>query len=172
MKRVAKIIQVIGYVVLGCLVVINLWLMAQRFLLHETMPSFMGYTPVYVLSGSMEPAFSAGDMILITEKPEYQVGDVVTYRMGAQTVTHRIIGEEDGQFQLQGDANNTPDIDLVDPVQIVGKQVAVIPYAGWLVSFLRTPVGMAVLVIIGFLLIEIPYWFGKKEGGAGDEEET
>ena len=164
MRRVVKILQAAGYVVLGFLVVVNLWLMAQRFLFHETMPSFLGYTPVYVLSGSMEPAFSAGDMILITEKPEYQVGDVVTYQMGSQTVTHRIIGEEDWQFLLQGDANNTPDIDPVEKEQILGKQVAVIPYLGWLISFLRTPVGLVVLVFAGVVLVELPYWIGDKEG--------
>lgn len=169
MRLVLKIIRTAGYLILGLLVMVNLWLMAQRFLLHEAMPSFLGYTPVYVLSGSMEPAFSAGDMILITKQPEYETGDVVTCQMGDQTVTHRIIGIEDGQFRLQGDANNVPDESLVSPDRILGRQVAVVPYAGRLAAFLKTPVGIVLLVGIGFLMIEIPFLFGKKERGAGDE---
>lgn len=170
MRRVLKVIQTVGYLILGLLVVANVWLMAQRFLLHENMPSIFGLTPVYVLSGSMEPAFSAGDMILITEEPEYEIGDVVTYQMGEQTVTHRIIGVEDGLFCLQGDANNAPDIDLVDPSRVLGRQVAVIPYVGWLASFLKTPAGIVLLVGLGVLLTEIPLWLDNRKGDSGDEK--
>ena len=51
-----------------------------------------GWRQMVISSGSMEPAISVGDLILVRRQPAYRVGEVVTYRLpdGAY-ITHRII---------------------------------------------------------------------------------
>ena len=58
------------------------------------LPRAFGYTPLVVVSGSMEPTLHAGD-VAITKKvtaDEVSLGDVVTYRSDPGLITHRIVG--------------------------------------------------------------------------------
>src|SRR2546430_15089863 len=54
------------------------------------------YRPVTVLSGSMRPAFSPGDMVVLTPEPlaDVRVGQVISYRVPVgdhHVQTHRVI---------------------------------------------------------------------------------
>ncbi len=126
-----------------------------------------------VLSGSMEPVLHVGGLVVI--KPlnasDVTIGDVISFKLpGIKTpICHRIIGVElkDGQiyFQTKGDANNTPDIDLVPTASVNGKAIYHIPYVGRLgvvrnlgstkIDFLCKSLLAATLVImpIGLLFI-------------------
>ena len=112
-----------------------------------------------VVSGSMEPSFYRGDIVLI-EKSNFlgihefdpnsvQVGDVVVYKAAwfNQPVIHRIINitEINGtkMFVIKGDNNDSPDPYYVSPNQITDKVVTinsnlvVIPKIGYLSLWLR-----------------------------------
>ena len=76
------------------------------------------YRTVTVLSGSMRPTFSPGDMIVVSPEPmrSLQVGDVITFMIptaGHPVETHRVVSitgsSEDPIVQTRGDANNTID---------------------------------------------------------------
>jgi signal peptidase I len=109
-----------------------------------------------VLTGSMEPAISAGD-IIITTPIKYRspmTGDVVAYqarRFNGEKVavfSHRIIGGDlTNGFIVKGDANKTPDNQRPKENDILGVVIFVIPFVG---NFL-TPKAL-------FLLI--PFLFG------------
>ena len=78
------------------------------------------------------------------------------FRSGAAIVTHRIVGGTAEGFTTQGDANNVADADPVPRSAVVGKVVFTVPKLGIFIEKLRTPLGMTVLVLIGFALIELP----------------
>lgn len=169
MKIAIKILRGIITVLLLAIVTANLWMGVQQSLLHRDPPSIFGYSQLVVTSGSMEPEFSAGDVILIRQGDSYELGDVVTFRDPAGAlVTHRLVGRVDGMFVTKGDANNVEDEELLSPDDIVGKMVTYIPAMGQALLFLRTPLGLLLLIVVGFLLIELPTLTGvfrEKERG-------
>ena len=112
-----------------------------------------------VVSGSMEPAFYRGDIVMV-EKADFlgihefnpddvQVGDVVVYdaKWFDQPVIHRIIDIEQingtTMYKIKGDNNNAPDPYYVTSSQIKekvvtwGDNLVVIPKVGYLSLWLR-----------------------------------
>ncbi|MBQ9160822.1 MAG: signal peptidase I [Methanobrevibacter sp.] len=112
-----------------------------------------------VVSGSMEPAFYRGDIVLV-EKADFlginefnpddvEVGDVVVYdaKWFDQPVIHRVIriAEINGttMYVIKGDNNNSPDPYYVTSDQIkekvvtLGDNLVVIPKIGYLSLWLR-----------------------------------
>jgi signal peptidase len=46
---------------------------------------------------------------------------------------HRVIKiEENGNFLTKGDANSIADVDPVDPRNVVGKEIFIVPKVGWI----------------------------------------
>lgn len=121
-----------------------------------------GWKAMTVQTGSMQPAISPGDLVLVKSVPESElkIGDVITYASQEDpkvTVTHRIIQkvrQPNGPTRLivQGDANATPDAP-VDTSQIVGATQAVVPNAGFVFDWLRTPLGLIALIYIPALFV-------------------
>jgi signal peptidase len=147
------------------------------FLTIALLPRLGLYRPVTVLSGSMRPTFSPGDMVVVVPEPvsAVRVGQVISYRVPTgirQVETHRIVkilhGGAHPVVQTQGDANNWP-----DPwtAKLEGKtawrMVTVIPHLGYLVNWLRssTPRKAAILIAPALLalLLLLEIW-----GAAGD----
>lgn len=103
-------------------------------------PRIAGATPYTVLTGSMEPKYPPGTLVVVKPTPAKQIriGDVVTYQLesGKPTVvTHRVISvgtRLDGKlsFTTQGDANDVPDPIDVQAVQIQGRLWYSVPYLG------------------------------------------
>lgn len=118
-------------------------------------PSVFGYKMMNVLSGSMKPTLSPGDMIIAKETdPEtVNVEDVILYTTDEhEFVTHRVVNIElnGGElfFTTKGDANNAPDQTLVSADQLIGSLVLNIPMAGYAADFLISPYGIIVLISI------------------------
>lgn len=112
---------------------------------------FFKYQPVAVLTYSMVPAFTRGDVVVINklndvEKSELKKGDIIQYKRKDTMVIHRIIDIVDDNdergYILQGDNNNSEDPFIVYDNQVVGKEVFSIPKLGypsvWLSEFLHS----------------------------------
>ncbi len=155
-------IQTLFLILLALLLTANLWLLGVRALTGNANARFLGLHWAVVLTGSMEPSISPDDMVISFATGRYAPGDVITYASGRSLTTHRIVGEEGGRYRTQGDANNAPDTALVDPSQILGEVILVIPGVGRTVAFLKSPLGMTSLVLLGFGMIELPHLFNKK----------
>jgi signal peptidase len=88
-------------------------------------------TVVYVGGGSMSPALIAGDLaVLRNGTPGIKVGDIVLVDKPGWPggVLHRVVGVTlDGRFRLRGDANPTPDLDLVPLDAVRGILVFALP---------------------------------------------
>ena len=79
----------------------------------------------------------------------------MVFQDGNNLVVHRIIEINGQAVTTKGDANNTAD----NPVSISavkGKVLFCIPFAGRIVSFLKTPIGTICIIAAAIALIEIP----------------
>lgn len=149
-----KICKCIVILLLGILLIINLVNIFQRVVLGQDMPMLFGYGRAIVVTGSMEPAIHPGDMVILRAQDDYETGDIVTYRANSY-ITHRVIEKTENGYITQGDANNTPDDEILKS-RIVGQVVLAIPRIGYAVDFLKSPVGILLLMVGLFLMIELP----------------
>ena len=126
------------------------------------LPTIFGWGNAVVLSGSMEPELPVGALLWIHRQSTYAIGDVVTYEENGTLVTHRLVSIAGDTVITRGDANNTDD-SPIQTVQIRGKVSAVWPGAGNILLFLKSPLGMLLLVICGGLILFLPGRFGKEK---------
>ncbi len=124
----------------------------------------IGYGVYTVVSGSMEPAYSVGDLIYVKKvaPAEIKVGDPITFVLNDDLVvaTHRVveIDAENQHFYTKGDANESPDASPVHFKNLIGKPVFKIPFVGYISNWIKTPPGIyiafggcAILLAIVFL---------------------
>jgi signal peptidase I len=117
-----------------------------------------------VLTGSMEPVISAGDIVLLAPAPRTQpkLGDIAAYtarRFSGESVgifTHRIIGGDPvNGWIMKGDANPSPDIQKPKAEDMNGVVFFIIPWIGKLMApkmlMILIPVGVGIWLIIDTL---------------------
>jgi len=167
-RRGAKkgLIRLLVLCLLGGLLGYQLYLLNAERLVGDSMPMPFGVGVSVVLTGSMEPEISAGDLILVAKKDEYRPKQVVVYQDKGILVVHRVLSVEDGMVTAKGDANNTPD-EPIPLERIKGRVIAVVPLVGHLIRMLQTPIGMLMLLGSAILLMELSF---RKEK-AKDEDE-
>ena len=92
------------------------------------------WRPIRVSGSSMNPALSAGDLVLVHRGARVDVKDVVLYQeTGHGPVLHRMIAREGvDAIRTKGDANDTADRDAVPVAAIVGPVRAVLPVGSFL----------------------------------------
>ena len=151
-----RVVSAVITAVLALLLAANVYVIAARAVAGEPQPTVFGFSAAVVVTGSMSPAIEPGDLVVCRRSTDYAVGDVITFHSGASLVTHRIVGSTPDSYITQGDANYVADADPVPRGAIVGKVVFTVPKLGTFIEKLRTPLGMTVLVLIGFALIELP----------------
>lgn len=147
-------------------------LVATWFLLA---PVQAGGQAVYVIVAgqSMEPNLHFGDLVIAHKASDYQVGDVVAYLNADldRYVIHRIIGEENGRFQLQGDNNAWVDGYLPAPQEILGRLWVRLPRFGLTMQKLREPVYMALFAgAIGSLVAATLFVSKRKKQSMKEKE--
>ena len=113
-----------------------------------------------VLSGSMRPAITPGDLVVTQGVPvgSIRVGDVIAFTPPTehQEVLHRIASLDNGVITTKGDANS-----VADPwhVTLGGttayRLVAVVPYAGWLTDLQLPAFALAALLILLEIALEL-----------------
>lgn len=154
LKKFRTSIGILLCIVLISVLIINITLIVGSYVNPDKVPSFLGYKPFIVLSGSMEPKILPGDLIITKNiDPEnVKVGDVITFRTDKTTaVSHRVTGilTEGGlTFLTKGDANIGADAGAVLPESIEGKYILRIGGVGNLALFLQTPIGLLIFVVI------------------------
>ena len=154
MKRLTAVVRIVAVSALALTFVANSALLFARVVLHDDMPKLFGFSQAIVISGSMEPTFSPGDMLIFRDTPECEPQDIVIFRRDGNFVTHRIVENVEGGYITRGDANNTEDTQLLAASDIEGKMIMVVPFVGSVISFLGTAPGLSILIVAGILLIE------------------
>ena len=153
MKLLKKILMTFIWIILILLVTFNVYNFVSINILHKDLPKIFDYSVLEVVSGSMEPTIMVGDLIVIdTDCENYQKGDIITFRdVNGSFVTHRIIEIDDDEMVTKGDANDSID-EAMSTAHIVGKYVTKIPKAGSIMSSLKNPLVMALILAIGIIV--------------------
>lgn len=161
--KVLTVIGVILCVILIPILIINVTLIVKSYTNKNEVPKIGGFCPLIVLTGSMEPEISSGDLIICKQidGSKVQVGDVLAFfdpdSTGTAVLTHRVtqITEQDGAlaFITKGDANNTEDRTPVPADNLVGQYQFKISGAGNVAMFMQTTAGLVVCVIVPLVLL-------------------
>ena len=149
-----------------------------------SMPAVVGADHSFVvLSGSMEPEISPGDVVIVDDATQRQIerGDVITFQQAEAEVptTHRVIEvnqREDGvAYTTKGDANEDPDPAPVRGSEVIGEVTYVIPLIGYVVRFANTQAGFLLLIGLPLgLLVANEAWSILRAGGddSGSDDGT
>ena len=163
MKRTVKtVIRITLLVLVAVIVGVNVYSINASRLTGDSVPMPFGVGAAVVLSGSMEPELSVGDLLIVRERDSYEVGDVVVYQTGRTAVTHRIVSIEGDEVIAKGDANNVED-DPITRAQIKGAVVCAIPLAGRVVNAIKSPLGTLCILALAVLLLERSFHVAKQK---------
>ena len=125
-------------------------------------PKATASRPLTVLTGSMQPMFNPGDVVVVrpTDTENLRIGQVITFQAESgnpELTTHRITGVvltgEGRQYITRGDANGAEDPMPVKPEQVRGTVWYSVPYVGHAAVWasgatVRTVVDLAALSLI------------------------
>jgi signal peptidase len=120
-----------------------------------------GWKALAVLTPSMTPAVHAGDLVLVhrVTPASLRPGNILTYtnpNHPGQTITHRLVRVEQvngvQSIVTKGDANQVADPPV--PIgRVVGRVAVVAPGVGHIVGWVKTPLGVLLLVVIPGLFV-------------------
>ena len=149
-KNIKKIWDAVSTVLVILVVAFAVFLMGSR---------LVGLQVFNVISGSMEPTYSVGDLLYVkTVDPDsVKVGDPITFVLNEDLVvaTHRVvdIDKENRQFTTKGDANETEDAAPVHFNNLIGVPVFAVPLLGYVSAYIQSPPGMYVAIGLAVVLI-------------------
>lgn len=180
MKIVWKVLNVVLTLAIVLLIAAGAAMAISSKRSADRIPTLLGHKVLTVLSGSMEPTIHTGDLIFV--KPvsldaQLQEKDVITFRAKPDSemlITHRIVGiiAVNGKAQAyvtKGDANDTQDLTTVARDMVIGVYRSRIPYFGYVLSFIRRPIGVVLCVILPGLVL-IAQEFRKMWKALAEEE--
>lgn len=146
------------------------WMLALAIVAAVGVPWLVPVEPFYADSDSMSPAIEKGDLYIVVESDEAEVGDIATFESADRGgyVTHRVVATDGRSYVTRGDANPSTDqaggmppverADLIGTVATVAGRPLVVPGAGSILKGL--PSHRAPLVAIGTALIVGSLLFG------------
>jgi signal peptidase len=110
-------------------------------------------------TGSMFPAIKPGSVIFVQKTTSYKINDIITFQSDPISTTHRIykIVNRNGKdyFVTKGDRNDALDNYLISHENIIGKVKYTMPYLGFLLTFLKTKLGLYLFIFLPTLSIII-----------------
>ena len=119
----------------------------------------VGFRVFNVISGSMEPTYSVGDLLYVkpVEPEDVRVGDPITFVLNENLVvaTHRVadIDEENQFFITKGDANANTDAAPVHFNNLIGVPKFHIPLLGYVSDYVQHPPGTYVTIAFCIVLL-------------------
>ena len=154
-----KIFKIISFPFVIIILLLVFYAGYMKYIKKENDINILGFRQYMVDTGSMEPQYSVGDLIIIKETPKekIQVGDVINYTSenGIDTITHRVVEilEKDGEiyYKTKGDNNNEEDSDLVNFNQVQGVLVFKISKLGTIIKKMLTENG--IIIILAFIIL-------------------
>ena len=148
-KWVEKVINIILNILIfifGILLLMSIYNNIQTKIMKKSYADFFGFSMFEVQTGSMADEINPGDWIIVKNTNKLKLNDIITYKLGDEYITHRIIEVYNGIYVTKGDANNTKDEPIVEE-QIVGKVVKILPYFGIYKKTILNPVVLISIII-------------------------
>lgn len=118
-----------------------------------------GYQVYNVISGSMEPTYSVGDLLYVkaVDPDSIQVGDPITFVLNEDLVvaTHRVVAidAENRLFTTKGDANEHADVAPVHFNNVIGVPKFSVPYLGYVSDYVQHPPGTYITIAFCVVLL-------------------
>jgi signal peptidase len=126
--------------------------------------SLTGWDPMVVSSGSMRPALSPGDVVMIGDRPSgpIGVGTVVSFRdRNGMVVTHRVAHvDDDGTLRTRGDASSGVDGVKLAQDDVLGVGRFVVPFVGTPVLWLRSGAYGQLALVLLVTILDVAMLFG------------
>ena len=158
-RLIKRILKIIIYILLIPIILWNLIIMVQTIKNPNETPSVYGIKTFCIISGSMEPDIQINDVVLIKEVPQNEInkGDIITFDVKGETITHRITNievDENGEliYTTKGDANNIEDETKITFEDIEGKYIGKIPKVGKIIMALKSKTTVFIILAILILL--------------------
>ena len=179
--RVFSVVRMVFIYCLSIFIVIAAVLFAASKSPNKSMFGFRYYT---VLTDSMVPEFSSGDMVFVkvSDAKGIKTGDVITFNPSSGSdayLTHRVtekITNYQGTgvtcFRTKGDANNADDSFLIDEDRVIGKVQFHVPKLGVIVRFVQLR-WYFILPLIALLFVffrMMKYYFELKSKDIDDQK--
>lgn len=153
-EKMKKIWDRVATVLVVLVVIFAVFLMGSR---------LVGLQVYNIVSPSMEPHYSVGDLIYVksVDPDSVKVGDPITFVLNEDLVvaTHRVVAidSENRQFTTKGDANKTEDAAPVHFNNLIGVPVFAIPLMGYVSAFIQKPPGMYIAIAFGIVLLAVVF---------------
>lgn len=161
-KKTKSIFRIAALVVIALVLGLGVYQLNATRLGGDAVPMPFGVGCAVVLSGSMEPKLSVGDLLIIVQSDAYAVDEVVVFQDGRSSVVHRIIKMDGNTVTTMGDANDSED-EPMDVSRIKGKVVLAVPLVGHAVNLIKTPIGILVILGLAVFLMERSFAKDKKQ---------
>lgn len=134
----------------------------------------LGYKPVYVMTGSMEPTLRVNGIVIIKEasydeivKDYKEAADgyvesedhknderpIVMYEIDDKMITHRVVDVTEEGIRTKGDNNNVQDAYYLQPENIRGEVVAVWNWTATLVENWKNPAKRVRMIVFAIAII-------------------
>lgn len=190
MKKKSKALRYIANILLSILGVFLLAFLLVSLIAPKKVVNTFGFNFYRVLTESMEPEIKINDVVIVVpvSKADLQPGDIINFEtyvwdntkqeIVAINVTHYLgaIEEEDGRTVYKTQSytrhqDGTYDTDWLDedgdPIDIFeedinGRVCFTIPYLGYLIQILKSPIMIVLLVINGALIYVLVKIIKKK----------
>ena len=151
MSSLKKGVKIFSNIITGILLFILIIIIYGRLSIMFTKnnyPNYFGYTFFEVSSGSMEPALSINDIILVKiENNNLKKDDIITYINDKdEIITHRVVIVNSDTITVKGDKNNTYDTPIRRE-QVIGKVIDIYPELGVWQKVITEPKILIVLFI-------------------------
>jgi len=147
------------------------------FLLFNYVPFFSRLQHYVIVTGSMEPVISVGDVVILDQDVDFEsleVGDIIAFEVTVPSQTEKIIvvhyldeimvdDEGTRTFRTRPEVSDEQDDWILSETDIVGTHLMTIPKIGSVLLFLSSPFGRVVLIVDVVLLSFIFSKFSKKK---------
>ena len=163
MKKVLNVLKYVLFSFLLLVLILGVYVVVAKLVFKQKQPKVFGISTAVVLSGSMEPEFSVNDCLVFKKQKEYKVGDIIIFNDNGYLTTHRIVEIKEGKFITKGDANLSNDANPVKSEDVHGKMIIKINGFGKFINFLKSPMGIIVVLCCVILIVEVPALFKKKK---------
>ena len=161
-KIIQNVVRVLLLFVISLIIGITVYSFNVKSLKGDQMPMPFKIGISVVLTGSMEPTISVNDLIIVKETNDYEVGDIVVFQDHSSLVVHKIIRIDGEEIVTKGDANDTEDAPI-SVKQIKGEVVSIIPVLGLIVKFIKSPIGIVLILAGAIVLLRLSYKKEKEE---------
>jgi len=143
-----------------------------------------------VSSGSMQPAYNVGDLLVIQNIPSdrLQVDDVIVFEVSTRSydIVHRIIEVQyrslDGKLYFRTKGDNNPSSDywrgsecwngMIPQENVIGKVIFSVPLIGYVSLAVSSEFGVLIIGVVILLIILIAIPFGETKMPEEEEKVT